>query len=245
MSSEHYLFCIVIASFSIIHFVEVSSFLARYSGVCSGDNALAYATQSAVYMVTRFFSMLLLPILGLVVDLGVSRNFYLFGVGVAVLGATCGGLLALLLRGKLVACFCEIVLTVKRGGSLLRSLVYVPFKLTSVHGVFVPICSLREATGSRIFWFSSFVFALYATSVFIAFYFGLIFHDYRSSISQLSAVTNAFATVLLTFYIEPKISIAIDKKDDPEKKIVIMLLGRIFGVGVFSYVPLIILWSLS
>lgn len=243
MNYENILFLLVIVCFSVIHFIEVSSFLARYSGVQTGDNALAYATQSAVFMATRFFSMLLLPILGLIVDLTVTKSAYLTAVGLAVIGATCGGFLAISLRGRLVACFTEIVARVKGGGSLLRSLAYLPVRMFFVRGVSVPIGSFKGHLSEKIFWFSSLVFALYATSIFIAFYFGLVFPAYRTSISQLSAVTNAFATVLLTFYIEPKISVAIDRKDAPCEKILTLLFGRIFGVGVFAHVPLLVLWG--
>ena len=50
-------------------------------------------------------------------------------------------------------------------------------------------------------------------------------------------MTNAFATVLLTFIIEPKISKSIDLSDDTElseNMLLSLVLGRIFGVGIIS-----------
>jgi len=193
-------------------------------------------------MATRFFSMLLLPMLGLVVDLKVETGTYLIVVSVAIGCAFLASLGAIALRGKLIASFDLVVGDVRKGGSLLFSLAKVPIRVFVVSGFSPAIGSITVHWRSRIFWFSAVVFSIYATSIFVAFYFGLIFSEFRTSISQLSAVTNALATVLLTFYVEPRISVAIDKGDDPAKKIFSMLLGRLLGLGVLAYLPLIGLW---
>jgi len=66
-------------------------------------------------------------------------------------------------------------------------------------------------------------------------------------ISQLSGVTNAFATVLLTFIIEPKISRSIDLNEDSEQSenmLLSLILGRIFGVGAISLIIIVIIMVL-
>jgi len=71
----------------------------------------------------------------------------------------------------------------------------------------------------------------------MVFFIALFFPDYRTMISQLSGVTNAFATVLLTFIIEPKISKSIDLNEDTEQSenmLLSLVLGRVCGVGLFS-----------
>lgn len=242
MQFESLIFIAIVFCFTVIHFIEISSYLARLSGVQDGSNALAYATQSAVFMATRFFSMLLLPMLGLVVDLKVSPEKYLTVVATAICCAFLASMLAMTIRGRLIASFHLVVCDVRDGQSLLLSLAKVPFRVFGVRGTPSKIGALSSHFLSRIFWFAAVVFSIYATSIFVAFYFGLIFPEYRTSISQLSAVTNALATVLLTFYIEPKISVAIDKGDDPAARIYSMLLGRLLGLGVLAYLPVIFLW---
>ena len=71
----------------------------------------------------------------------------------------------------------------------------------------------------------------------MVFFIALFFPDYRTMISQLSGVTNAFATVLLTFIIEPKISRSIDLNENSvqsENMLLSLVLGRVFGVGLIS-----------
>ena len=71
----------------------------------------------------------------------------------------------------------------------------------------------------------------------MVFFVALFFPDHRTMISQLSGVTNAFATVLLTFFIEPKISRVIDNDVDNNvgvNMLFSLILGRILGVGVLG-----------
>lgn len=82
----------------------------------------------------------------------------------------------------------------------------------------------------------------------MVFYIALFFPDYRTTISQLSGVTNAFATVLLTFFIEPKISRSIDNNADSKMGVDMLfslIIGRILGVGFISSCFCIILLILD
>lgn len=224
----------VVVSFGLIHFIEVCSFWARVSGVIEGNKAMAYALQNGVYMLTRFFSMLMLPILGLIVDLKVSLQSYVLMVGCALFFAFITSSLAILYRGKLVSAFMEIVEKVKLGHSLLKEIFFFPGAFFSALPYCVRIPALRSCLKCKLFFLSACIFSVYSISLFLAFLGGLIFPDYRTSLSQLSGVLNAFATVLLTFYLEPKISIAIDSDNEPEVRIFELLLGRVCGVGFMS-----------
>jgi len=243
MNYELWLSVLVVVSFGVIHFIEVASFLARVAGVENGDRALAYALQNAVFMATRFFSMLLLPVLGLLIDLQIEREHYLLIVVSALLSAFLFSLCAVLLRGRLVSYFKWSIGEVKKGRSLLGSIFKAPINFWRVEPCDVPLAGrLGSLVRDPICYFSAIIFSIYSLSVFVSFYFGLLFSDYRTSISQLSAITNAFAAVLLTFYVEPKISVAIDSDNKPIDKIFSLLMGRIIGVGLLSQVIVFFLW---
>ena len=82
----------------------------------------------------------------------------------------------------------------------------------------------------------------------MVFFIALFFPDYRTMISQLSGVTNAFATVLLTFIVEPKISKSIDLDENienSENMLLSLVLGRIFGVGIVSSIIVIFVMMIS
>lgn len=240
--------CIVVLSFSIIHAIEVTSFLSRLTGVILGKKSLAYSLQNAVFMLTRFFIMALMPILGLIVDIGVNRDSYLIMVFCALLGASLLSVSVLLLRGKVIPAFEHIVNDSIKGKSLIFSLLKFPIYFFKSPNKLISIPSFDKVIKNKIFWFSGVVFCIYSVSTFIVFYFGLIFPDYRTSISQLSGIMNAFATILLTFWVEPKISLEIDKENNIEKSsemILSLLVGRVFGVFLLSQTIIFCLWIAS
>lgn len=243
-----FLACIVVFSFSIIHGIEVTSFLSRLTGVVVGKKSLAYSLQNAVFMLTRFFIMALMPILGLIVDVGVEKKSYLIMVFSALLGASILSILVIALRGKVISAFKSIIEDSIKGKSLIVSLIKFPIYFFSNNEVVVKLPDFNTILKNKIFWFSAIVFCIYSVSTFIVFYVGLIFPDYRTSISQLSGIMNAFATVLLTFWIEPKISLEIDKENNIKKSsemIIILLMGRIFGVVLFSQAIILFLLVIS
>lgn len=138
-----------------------------------------------------------------------------------------------------------IIGSVRDGQDLMKSLMKLPLYFLSCKSVDIPLKGIRYyALRNSIFAQSVAIFMVYALSTFLAFYFGLVFPDYRTSLSQMSAVTNAFATVLLTFYVEPKISLAIDRDGEVVDNIMALLCGRLVGVGLLSHFFLMPLWML-
>ena len=237
MISSSVICFIVIICFASIQFIEVSSFFARYSGIYIGKKTLAYALQNAVFMLTRFFTMALLPLLGLLIDFGVDRTEYLYMVSGAFICSGILGLVVVYFRSYIVSGFISVLESVSSGKSLFISLLKLPFFIIkNKKNINVSKPKFSYLIKSKIFWLSAIVFAVYALSVFMVFFVSLNFPDYRASISQLSGVTNALATVLLTFIIEPKISVAIDKDSNDEalNMLFSLILGRIMGVGLIS-----------
>lgn len=236
MISSSVICFIVIICFASIQFIEVSSFFARYSGIYIGKKTLAYALQNAVFMLTRFFTMALLPLLGLLIDFGVDRTEYLYMVSGAFICSGILGLVVVYFRSYIVSGFISVLESVSSGKSLFISLLKLPFFIKNKKNINVAKPKFSYLIKSKIFWLSAIVFAVYALSVFMVFFVSLNFPDYRASISQLSGVTNALATVLLTFIIEPKISVAIDKDSNDEalNMLFSLILGRIAGVFIIS-----------
>ncbi len=227
------LLAIIVISFAAIHFIEVSGYLARLAGVINGSRAMAYSLQNAVYMMTRFFTMALMPVLGLLVDLGVDKKTYLLTVLAALNGALITSLAAIAWRSRILGYFDAVIVSTQHGAGLLRSMLN---NLTGreKNAIQTQIPKARDLIKSKIFWLAAVIFCTYSLSIFIVFLISLYLPQYRAFITQLSGITNAFATILLTFYIEPKISVAIDKNDNPTEIITALLIGRIAGIGIVS-----------
>lgn len=237
----------VIICFCCIHVIEVLSFMARISGVKENKRSLAYSLQNAIFMLTRFFMMALLPVLGLLIDKGVSKAIYLVMVFCSLLGAAFFSYLVFLFRHKVISAFSRIIRNIINGKSIFKEIIFFPYYFLSTK-VEEKNKKKNIVINRYIFLSSAIVFCIYSLSVFMVFFIALFFPDYRTMISQLSGVTNAFATVLLTFIIEPKISKSIDLDENVEKSenmLLSLVLGRIFGVGSISLLIVLFTFFLS
>lgn len=226
----------VIISFCCIHAIEVLSFTARLAGLREKKTSLAYGLQNAIFMLTRFFMMALLPILGLLVDTGIDKDIYLYMIMCALLGAGVASFFIYLIKERVIWVFVKIINNIALGKNIFREFFLFFYYLFES-------CNIKNSKkfslilNKSIFFGSAIVFCIYSLSVFVVFYMALFFSDYRTMISQLSGVTNAFATVLLTFVIEPKIAKSIDLNEsiiESENMMLSLILGRVFGVGVLS-----------
>jgi hypothetical protein len=237
----------VACAFAAIHAIEYSSYMARMAGVTIGKRVSGYVFQNAIYVFTRFFYLSLMPVLGLCVDIGVSSQAYLVTVHVSLLLATVTSVLALVFRYRILGRF-ERVLSQLDKGSLYRAIVRsIKSNADARTDPQFKTDPSAWRLGARRDWglviLSSLVFTAYAIGVFSAFYFALLFPDYRTAISQMSGLINGAATVLLTFVIEPRLSARIDShSEEVEGTLSSLLWGRLLGVGVFSHLVIGILW---
>ncbi|WP_180170381.1 lipid II flippase family protein [Acinetobacter sp. YH12027] len=235
-----FLILVVIICFSCIQLIEVLSFIARISGVKENKKSLAYSLQNAVFMLTRLFTLALMPLLGFLVDHGINKQDYLIMVSMALIFGSLMGFSVYFLRNRVVNVFSEVINKIAKGGGVFRQIVLLPFYFIKSKGIEE---KYKIILYKDIFLSSAVVFGIYSLSVFIVFYIALFFPDYRTTITQMSGVTNAFATIFLTFFIEPKISRAIDSNDDigvGTNMLFSLILGRILGVGLLGGVLLVL-----
>lgn len=240
----------VACAFAAIHAIEYSSYMARMAGVTIGKQVSGYVFQNAIYVFTRFFYLSLMPVLGLCVDIGVSSTAYLVTVHIALFLASVCSSLAMLFRYRILARF-EKVLLHMDAGSLHRAIIKsIKIKQDTVTGANVELNPLAWRLSADRDWsliiMSALVFTAYSVGVFSAFYFALLFPEYRTAISQMSGLVNGAATVLLTFVIEPRLSARIDSNSaDVEGSLASLLWGRLLGVGLLSHLIIGMLWLIG
>ncbi|MFT6909998.1 MAG: hypothetical protein ACJAS1_006726 [Oleiphilaceae bacterium] len=229
----------IIICYGAIQFFELTALLSRIAGIQQNAVVIGYSIQQSVYMVTRFFVIGLLPLLGFVIDLGVSARDFAFAAHLSLLAATILGSLAILFSGPIIRYYSGVITRYKSGGGGFvraffgKSCAGTHFMNPSI----LFIISRRETRKTLVQ--SSLVFLIYSTGIFISFYLALIFYDYRASISQMSGVINAFGAVILTLVVEPKISRAIDTCDENAIPHVFALFwGRLFATAILGQILL-------
>jgi Alternate to MurJ len=236
-----YILVAIVLCFGAVHAIEVCGYLARLGGIAIRKTALAYAVQNAVQMTTRLFMMAMLPLLGLVTDLGVDKKTYLWFVFASLIfaGLTSGTMF--FFRKPIAKRFASAIERISQGAGVFPAIIRSSGEKSLTTMPDLRIAPLKSYVKAPIFWISALIFFIYALSVFIMFYISLVYPAYRASITQFSGVTNALASVLLTFHIEPRLSIAIDSTHNPESKLITVLLGRLIGVGSLSPLPILAL----
>lgn len=247
MHPEIYVGLVVIISFAAIQFVEVLSFFARTAGVLMGARSTAYVTQQAVMTLTRAFMLMLLPLLGYLVDSKTGPTWFLLvAIGAHVFSFLLMSALLLTKRRWLQA-FSKFMAEFRKSGRFVLSFAKLPMYLLSsskdqqIH--------LKAKIDRRIFFLSAMVFFVYGASIFFVFYIALVVHEYRATLSQMSGAINALAAVVLTFKIEPQLSLVIDSEDGDVttsySALMSLIYGRVFGVGVIGALLFtsILIWS--
>ncbi|MCX0331013.1 lipid II flippase Amj family protein [Acinetobacter radioresistens] len=238
---------VIIFLFSAIHFLEFSSFYSRIAGIKTNYKLVSYSIQQTTFVLTRFFFIFLMPLIGFIVDKKIQQNIYIYMVLSSIFGASVSYIIAYVLKGKIIDFFSKVILEFNNKGYIISF--YIGFKYFLKHLFDFKNSNFKfdkKILNYKIIILSSFIFCCYSIAVFLSFYFALLYYDYRSTISQLSGIINAFATVALTLYIEPKISKAIDNNSiNAENDIYSLLIGRFIGVSIISPVVVIIIASLT
>lgn len=212
--------------FCLIHFVEFSSYLSRIAGLKVGYPMLGYSFQQMFFVGTRFLFIALMPLIGYMVDKQIPTIDYINMLFMCMLMAAISYVIVFFLRDFFIKKISQLIL--KKSEFKHKNLnQFNCFKFTEL---------LKY---KKNIFLSAIVFCCYSLGVFIAFYFALVFYEYRTTLSQMSGVVNGLATVLLTFIIEPKLARNFDEKNvDCINLLFSVLLGRFIGVAVLS--PVII-----
>jgi len=230
-------FLMISLLYGLIQAIELAAILARIAGVKSDNKVLGYSVQQSVYMATRLMIVCFLPLLGFVVDVGVSKNAYHWLSHLSLVAACGLGFFVILFRARIVNYFSDVVqrFSVKKSGLFKCFFFCLPGLAKNGGGE-----DVREifnvSAARKVFLLSLLVYSIYSCGVFISFYLALIFPEHKVSLSQVSGVVNALAAFLLAFVIEPRIATEVDGNQEFSMKLLYALLyGRFISVFLVGH----------
>ncbi|CAH6794783.1 conserved membrane hypothetical protein [Vibrio chagasii] len=228
---------IIIVAFSIIHLIECIGIHARYAGYICEKGGIGYSIQNSTFVFTRFFYILLMPLMGYIVDHGVSKGQFFYTLHFALIGAGMSTLLVFLSKSIFIDYYTRVI---RSYTTMEKGLIYSIIKPTKKDAS--KKLELIEPNNINLNYMltTSFVYTVYSLGVFMSFTLAFNFPEYRSSLSHLSGVVNGFATLVFTMKVDPVFSLAIDKKSsDFPSLFKSFILGRLIGVGLFSQIGII------
>ncbi len=210
--------------YGMMLFIEFISQYSRVAGYFIDKNAIAYSLQNTTFTLTRFFSVLLMPLIGFMVDKNYQPSTFLLCVIISFYFVFILGSLVFFLRRKICYFYIGFIEKYISGYGLIKSF-FKSFHLNKSYD----ISELNHyKIDIKYFFISVFIYAIHALGVFVTFYFALISPDNKIMITQTSGIINAFATLLLTFKIDPALSVAIEKRTNFISSFMSIFYARLF-----------------
>lgn len=242
---------------AIIHLAETSASCLRLSGVRTGRIATSLSFVNGTLLVARLSNMFQAPFLGGMVDTAILRgnpNVLIHNFRMIIFAAFIGNLIGAILSPFFVSLYTKAIARFERVGSVpkmvvqsfyprnFRNIVRV-FKLPKKH-MFENI-SLKNIPKTFLI-LNAFMVSIYAVGVLASMLAGAMIPEYRVTATQLSAIVNGIATILLTLMVDPTAALITDQaargkrpESDVRSMVFYIIMGRIVGTLLISQLILL------
>ncbi|MFH1387585.1 MAG: lipid II flippase Amj family protein [bacterium] len=237
---------------AIIHFTETAASSLRLAGVRTKQIATSLSFVNATLLITRTANMLQAPFLGGFVDHAILTGHPDALIGSfrsVIFAAFIGNALGALMTPFFVAVFTKAIFRFEKGGSVPR-LIGAAFKPKNMMAIFskfrLPtkksfINLTLQGIPRGFLWTNLIVVSIYAIGVLSSLYAGALVPEFRITASQLSAIVNGIATILLVSLVDPTCAYITDQairgkrqEADVRAMVFYIIMGRVVGTLILS-----------
>lgn len=189
---------VLFALLSMLFMIEASTSLARLAGYIEGTPESGMMLQSSLSLISRVVIFMFMPLLGWLADTGeIYESYNMFVIGYMLAPTLIAGLF--LFRVTCVKLFVGVVRSVNQHGSL--------FKFDN------PRLSISHDFSCRRLPRQFYPFVIFVSAVYIPYYLSWpvviylidMLPEKRGFLLGLSGVFNGINTILITFYVDPKL----------------------------------------
>lgn len=244
-----FIVCILTA---IIHFTETAASSLRIAGVRTKQIATSLSFVNATLLITRTSNMLQAPFLGGMVDHAIltgNADSLVNGFRMVIFAAFIGNLLGAICTPFFVAIFTKAILRFERVGSVPRLIgaAFLPHNFLAIIRRFrLPgresFMNLSlKGMPQTFLWINLVIVSIYAIGVLSSLFAGALVPEFRITASQLSAIVNGIATILLVTLVDPTCAYITDqavrgkrKESDVRAMVFYIILGRVVGTLLLS-----------
>ena len=231
---------------------ETAASALRIAGVRTKQIATSLSFVNATLLITRTSNMIQAPFLGGMVDASIMHGDPLALVvnfRWVIFSAFIGNSIGALLTPFFVAIFTKAVGRFEKIGSVPR-LILSAFKPRNLKAIFRSFrlpsrgswlnLSLKGMPHSFL-WVNLVLVSIYAIGVLSSLYAGALVPEFRITASQLSAIVNGIATILLVTLVDPTCAYITDqavrgkrKESDVRTMVFYIIMGRVLGTLLIS-----------
>lgn len=220
--------------------LDIASVFPRIAGSMIGKNGIAYAFQVMTNTVKRVFIVSYPPLLGLISISGTINDLF----SVLFISYTVAILVFLIVvfsRISIVAFFFTSLQDFSDNGEVFRSIIK-GFQNSSEWTGEVRhrlnhkgrMSDLFSGIDRKIVVPAVWIFFFYSASPFLINVLGMIYRDYSSVILQLTGLSNAFGTIALAFFLDPKLARFYERQSDLPAVSRSLLLAHLINLGMIS-----------
>jgi hypothetical protein len=207
---------------AVIHLIGALAYAARIAGVRTRRIAMSFALFNALVLVSRLSNGFLGPLIAKRVEVSISRgsgDALLSDFRLMMLATTAGVLAGILLVPTAQRLFAGAITRMQKRRSLarlaLRSVTPAGLRTVRASAALPRVSghlSLRppREIGWGVLAANCAAQAILVVGVLASIYAGFLNPEFRVTASQLSALINGFATILLFLFIDPQLSILTD-----------------------------------
>lgn len=206
----------------LIHSIETLAYAVRLSGARVKLIASGLSLFSTIVIVSRMANMGQQPLIGSIIDTAPEQNFLGFVESqfrVLIGASTIGTIIGILLLPTFIAIFSRAIIRLADTGGSVPSLLKIGLSWRSVKKVIKHLRFPRlsylngiklSEIPKRLFLFNMFVTAIYTIGVLSAIYASLLTDESSRTAMMSSGLINGVATILLSIFVDPKISVMSD-----------------------------------
>lgn len=236
----------------VIHFTETAASSLRLAGVRTKQIATSLSFVNATLLITRTSNMLQAPFLGGMVDHAIltgQPGSLINNFRFVIFAAFIGNCLGAVFTPFFVAVFTKAIERFEKGGSVPR-LIAGAFLPRNARAIFrrlrLPdrgsLMNLSLNNMPKTFLLINLVIvSIYSIGVLSSLYAGALVPEFRITASQLSAIVNGIATILLVTLVDPTCAYITDqairgkrKESDVRAMVFYIIIGRVAGTLIFS-----------
>jgi hypothetical protein len=236
------IYFIIVALFSAYVIFECLSVLPRVAGAIIGSNALGYTFSVMMGTIKRVFIVSYPPLLGWLAMSGESlysvifASYFFGGIGATVV---------ILIRNRLVGGFIGVLRNYSSGANLFHSFSLFKIGFRDPEDPSPDGDSLKQGQNIiciKLAFSSAWIYFVYGSSLFFINLIGSIYSDYSAIIYQSIGIVNALGTLLMSFFLDPKISRNFDRKMNIKLTMNSILTGQIVSVVVLGPIFIFAFW---
>jgi len=236
----------------IIHLAETAAASMRLAGVRTKQVATSLSFVNATLLVTRTSNMIQAPFLGGMVDAAILHGnpmSLVTNFRWVIFAAFIGNSIGAILTPFFVAVFTKAIQRFEKVGSVPRLIgaAFIPRNFKAIlKRLRLPeresLLNLSlKGIPQTFLWVNLILVSIYAIGVLSSLYAGALVPEFRITASQLSAIVNGIATILLVTLVDPTCAYITDqavrgkrKESDVRAMVFYIIMGRVAGTLILS-----------